>query len=50
MTDLVGALGESSSSHDNDLMSPISHHDTVVRPKERAAAHPQGNSRVRPFL
>ncbi|KAI0280469.1 hypothetical protein BGY98DRAFT_1095464 [Russula aff. rugulosa BPL654] len=25
-------------SRDNDLMSPISHHDTVVRPKERAAA------------
>ena len=38
-TDFVVALGESSSrvkTHDIDLGSPVSHHDTVVRPKERA--------------
>ena len=38
-TDFVVALGESSSrvkTHDINLGSPVSHHDTVVRPKERA--------------
>ena len=38
-TDFVVALGESSSrvkTHNIDLGSPVSHHDTVVCPKERA--------------
>ena len=34
----IGGVKLKSRDNNGDLMSPVSHHDTVVRPKERAAA------------